>query len=115
MQRARLSYPQEGYETGVSLNLLDGQINKVEEEQDELRRVLAHYPDHYVINDKGYCQCSTETAISYSREPDRMRAFLMIAVLIDQMMWTHFRYLYGEFLAFLFNQLIITHPFFLHI
>jgi cell fate (sporulation/competence/biofilm development) regulator YmcA (YheA/YmcA/DUF963 family) len=99
MQREKLSHSPEDNETGVSLNLLEGRINKVEKEQDELRRVLAHYPNYYVIDDKGYCQCTTERAIGYSREPDRMRAFLMIAVLIDQMMWTHFRYFYGEFLA----------------
>ena len=51
---------------------------------------------HYVMNDRGFCQCATENAIDHSSDPDRMRAFLMIAVLVDQLMWTHFLSLYGK-------------------
>ena len=48
------------------------------------------------MNSRGFCQCATENAIDDSSDPDRMRAFLMISVLVDQMMWTHFLSLYGK-------------------
>ena len=43
----------------------------------------------YIFPD-GLCQCSTDNAIEYSSDPDRMRAFWLIGVTIDQMMYTHF-------------------------
>lgn len=46
---------------------------------------------------EGLCQCSTEELIRRSPDPKRMRAFIMISVFIDQMMYTHFRHLYVDF------------------
>ena len=43
------------------------------------------YPESH-----GLCQCSTENLIRVSADPDRMRAFFMIGVTIDQMMYTHY-------------------------
>ena len=45
----------------------------------------------------GFCQCHSEMIIKFSRDPKQMRAFMMIGVLIDQMMWTHFQHLYSDF------------------
>lgn len=45
----------------------------------------------------GFCQCGSEKVIEGSSNPSQMRAFLMVGVLIDQMMWTHFRNLYSNF------------------
>ena len=43
------------------------------------------------------CQCETEKIIAESSDPDLMRAFLLIAVLIDQMMYTHYPHKYNQF------------------
>lgn len=40
---------------------------------------------------RGLCQCQTERFIEKSCHPDKMRAFLMLSVFIDQTMYTHFR------------------------
>ena len=52
---------------------------------------------HYVLEDDGPCQCGTEQIIKDSSDPDQMRSFLMIGVLIDQMMWTHHSDCYSSF------------------
>jgi hypothetical protein len=46
---------------------------------------------------RGFCQCGSEEVIEGSSNPKQMRAFIMIGVLIDQMMWTHFQHLYSDF------------------
>jgi hypothetical protein len=46
---------------------------------------------------EGFCQCNSEKVIDFSREPELMRAFLMVGVLIDQMMFTHFHSMYSDF------------------
>ena len=46
---------------------------------------------------KGVCQCGTEDLIKRSSDPSRMRSFMMVGALIDQMMWTHFQHLYPVF------------------
>ena len=43
------------------------------------------------------CQCFTETLIKDSSNPDQMRSFMMIGVLIDQMMYSHFHEMYLTF------------------
>ena len=46
---------------------------------------------------EGVCQCGTERAIKRSRHPSRMRAFLLVGVLLDQGVWTHVHDLYDRF------------------
>ncbi len=45
----------------------------------------------------GPCQCGTEKIIEGSSNPDQMRSFMMIGVLIDQMMWSHHAEMYSSF------------------
>ncbi len=45
----------------------------------------------------GLCQCETEYFIANSKNPPLMRSFLITGILIDQMMYTHFKSLYDEF------------------
>ena len=52
---------------------------------------------HYTLEDGGPCQCSTEKLIKDSSNPDQMRSFMMIGVLIDQMMYSHFHEMYLTF------------------
>ena len=52
---------------------------------------------HHVLEDDGTCQCGTEKIIDDSSNPDQMRSFMMIGVLIDQMMWTHLHEMYSSF------------------
>lgn len=52
---------------------------------------------HYFVDDDGPCQCGTEEVIEDSTNPDQMRSFLVIGVLIDQMMWTHNSGIYSSF------------------
>ena len=52
---------------------------------------------HYTFEDGGPCQCSTEKIIKDSSNPDQMRSFMMIGVLIDQMMYSHFHEMYLTF------------------
>ena len=49
------------------------------------------------LNGDGFCQCASEKIIEGSSNPKQMRAFIMIGVLVDQMMWTHFQHLYSDF------------------
>jgi len=51
----------------------------------------------YVWEEDGFCQCTSESIIQDSRDPDEMRAFLMIGVLIDEIMYAHFGSLYNSF------------------
>lgn len=46
---------------------------------------------------EGFCQCGTEKAIERSRHPAKMRAFLMVGVLLDQAVWTHAQDSYDAF------------------
>jgi hypothetical protein len=43
------------------------------------------------------CQCGTEKVIEESSDSDLMRSFLLIGVLIDQMMYTHYPRNYNQF------------------
>jgi hypothetical protein len=43
------------------------------------------------------CQCGTEKVIEGSSDPDLMRSFLLIGVLIDQLMYTHYPRNYNQF------------------
>jgi hypothetical protein len=43
------------------------------------------------------CQCGTEKLIQRSLEPERMRAFLLVGVFIDQLVYTHYQDVYREF------------------
>ena len=51
----------------------------------------------YAWVEDGFCQCTSESIIQDSRDPDEMRAFLMIGVLIDEIMYAHFGSLYNSF------------------
>ena len=44
-----------------------------------------------------FCQCNTETLFEFAKNPIQLRAYMMVSVLIDQMMWTHFPDIYGSF------------------
>ncbi|MGI9229582.1 MAG: hypothetical protein ACR2P9_06970 [Gammaproteobacteria bacterium] len=46
---------------------------------------------------EGFCQCSSESFIDSSDNPERMRSFLIIGITIDQMMYTHYNDLYYDF------------------
>jgi hypothetical protein len=52
---------------------------------------------HHVLEDDGPCQCGTEEIIKDSSKPDQMRSFMMVGVLIDQIMWTHFYEMHSSF------------------
>ena len=62
--------------------LIDWFWSEYESAQESL---IPLYPESH-----GLCQCSTENLIWVSADPDRMRAFFMIGVTIDQMMYTHY-------------------------
>ena len=75
-----------------------------------LRSSKTHYVLHDIpLYDEGPCQCSTEKIIEDSRNPDRMRSFLMIGVLIDQMMWTHHYEMYSSFRSVFRYPKLYTH------
>ena len=44
-----------------------------------------------------FCQCNTETLFKLAKNPIQLRAYMMVSVLIDQMMWTHFSGIYDSF------------------
>ncbi len=44
-----------------------------------------------------FCQCNTETLFKFAKNPIQLRACMMVSVLIDQMMWTHFSGIYDNF------------------
>ena len=47
---------------------------------------------------RGYfCQCGTEKILKRLREPEVMRAFLLVAVFIDQLVYTHYSDVYIQF------------------
>ena len=83
----------------ATLDQLNSKIRKLEDERYEIRKRLLvnSQRNSDEMNHEGFCQCATENAIDHSSDPDRMRAFLIIAVLVDQVMWTHFFSLYGKF------------------
>ena len=43
------------------------------------------------------CQCGTEKVIKRSSDPERMQAFLLVGIFIDQFIYTHFQNIYNEF------------------
>ena len=56
-----------------------------------------NYRTLYSFMKDGTYQSGTEELIELSSDPDKMRSFLLIGVLIDQMMYTHTYVVYGEF------------------
>jgi hypothetical protein len=56
-----------------------------------------NYRTLYSFMKNGTYQSGTEELIELSSEPDKMRSFLLIGVLIDQMMYTHTYVVYDEF------------------
>jgi hypothetical protein len=52
---------------------------------------LKHY-EH-----KEMCQCGSENIISRSKESERMRAFLLVSIFFDQLIYTHFHQYYQNF------------------
>jgi len=58
----------------------------------------------------GPCQCATEKLCGSSSDPNQMRAFMMVGVLVDQMMWTHFRDLYPDFYESFRYPKLYSHP-----
>ena len=63
----------------------------------------------YPMYENGPCQCGTEKLIKHSSDPSRMRAFMMIGVLIDQMIWTHFQDLHSDFAKIFRYPKLIAH------
>lgn len=45
----------------------------------------------------GLCQCDTGRLIGMAADPDGMRAFLMVAVFIDQFVYSNYQAEYSEF------------------
>ena len=60
--------------------------------------------------DDGLCQCETEHFIDSANRPDLMRSFLLLAVFIDQMMYTHFQSIYQEFRSHFYYPKLFSHP-----
>ena len=56
-----------------------------------------NYRTLYSFMKDGTYQSGTEELIELSSNPEQMRSFLLIGVLIDQMMYTHTYMVYGEF------------------
>ena len=50
-----------------------------------------------LVGEDNPCQCETEQIIKNSSSPDVIRPFMMVSILNDQMMWTHFRDEYDLF------------------
>lgn len=48
-------------------------------------------------HEDGVCQCQSEDLINRSNDPARMRMFLLLAVFLDQFVYTHFKDLYLSF------------------
>jgi len=44
-----------------------------------------------------FCQCTSEQFIKRTKNPIEMRSFMTIGILIDQIIYSHFREIYGEF------------------
>ena len=51
----------------------------------------------HVKHEDGLCQCGSEILIEQSENPDIMRAFLIFAVFMDQLIYAHFHYLRDKF------------------
>jgi hypothetical protein len=47
--------------------------------------------------ERGVCQCGTERLIESSRHPEEIRAFLLVGVFVDQLIYTHYGHLYAWF------------------
>lgn len=58
-------------------------------------------------NSEGFCQCSTEQVIERSKNPDEMRCFLMMGILIDQHIWYSIR---SEFESVFRYPKLFSHP-----
>jgi len=58
-------------------------------------------------NSRGFCQCSTEQVIERSKNPEEMRYFLMMGILIDQNMWFPIR---SEFESVFRYPKLFSHP-----
>ena len=50
-----------------------------------------------LVGEDNPCQCETEQIIKNSSSPDVIRPFMMVSILTDQMMWTHFKDEYDQF------------------
>jgi len=66
-------------------------------------------PDEYK-NRGELCQCQTEKLIARSTDPEQMRAFLMVGVTIDQMMYTHCSAIYESFRQAFRYPKVLMHP-----
>jgi hypothetical protein len=56
-----------------------------------MRQITPH------LREGGFCQCHSELIIKYSLQPNEMRAIMIIGVLIDQVINTHFQHFYADF------------------
>ena len=56
-----------------------------------------NYRTLYSFMKDGTYQSGTEELIELSPNPEQMRSFLLIGILIDQMMYTHTYMVYGKF------------------
>ena len=82
-----------------TLNLIDNFWTEFQDEK--IKRLgLAH-------NSRGFCQCSTEQVIVRSKNPEEMRYFLMMGILIDQNIWNKTR---SEFESVFRYPKLFSHP-----
>lgn len=57
-----------------------------------------------------FCQCGSEKIIKKSSNPEMMRAFLLVAVLIDQFIYTHYPTVYSQFRVTFRIPKLLAHP-----
>jgi len=82
-----------------TLNLINNFWTEFQDEK--IKRLgLAH-------NSIGFCQCSTEQVIVRSKNPEEMRYFLMMGILIDQHIWYSIR---SEFESVFRYPKLFIHP-----
>ena len=74
-----------------SISLINWFWNELEVASNKNYRTL------YSFMKDGTYQSGTEELIELSSNPEQMRSFLLIGVLVDQMMYTHAYMVYGEF------------------
>jgi hypothetical protein len=81
-----------------TLNLINAFDEEVENQKNNVKTPSLYQNNFYIDYDEvWFCQCSSEAFIKKTKNPIEMRSFLTIGVLIDQIIYTHFREIYHEF------------------
>jgi len=57
-----------------------------------------------------FCQCGSEKIIKKSSQPEKLRAVLLVAILIDQFIYTHYPTVYSQFRVVFKIPKLIAHP-----